>query len=390
MRRWMRGRVIGVAVAVVMSGVAFGSTGGPTGADHADCAQRYVASGDGVVWGKDVDSPGDSGKDTKRYSNQLLKEHLENASTPAPGPWCEYNTSKNPTDTDTFVNDNVFENLSQQGAGWERDPLLITLTLGRQNNTIVDHVDKCFKQVKDHDFLDANACALAVLSVPSHWEKLGKDLAAILNTYRIQQTGAPNLIVAVTGYYNPYPSATSVATKIPGFCAKLIDTIPTCIARWVLLPPALITLDQVVQKLNKTIEAVVEQFNEGSQQRFVFVNPYEKFKDHCMEMRVTIKTKVYHPPPVNDVHDHNAEDTNFGCDQTWVASDGTDGTKSPFLYLTPAVTGVLIHAEQTTKKMGINPNEKGHDCIADLIWEAVKHKLDVPETVPDPTGTCTG
>jgi hypothetical protein len=40
---------------------------------------------------------------------------------------------------------------------------------------------------------------------------------------------------------------------------------------------------------------------------------------------------------------------------------------------------VLIKATQTTKKMGIYPNEDGHDCIADLIWEATKVRMGVQE-----------
>lgn len=378
-------RRIGAALLAV---VAVATLGGvtPSGADHADCALRYVAGGDAVVWGKHA---AESGNDIdKAYPHHLLEDTDNNGKLDANGPWCLYNTSKDPTDSDTFVDEKQYlGTLSQQAAAWERDPRLITLTLGRQNSTIVDHVDKCFKNVKDHDFLDANACALQVLAVPTHWEKLRKDLTEILNTFMIQQDGSPQLIVAVTGYFNPYPAATDVATKIPGFCAQLQDTIPTCIARWVLLPPALITLDQVVKKLNETIEGEVKKFEEASQGRFVFVNPYDKFKDHCMEMQVTIKTTVYHP--TNTVHDHNTNETNFGCSDSWIASDGTEGTKTPFLYLTPAVTGVLIKASQTTKKMGIHPDDDGHDCIADLIWEAVKNKLDVPQK-PDSSNVCKG
>jgi hypothetical protein len=378
-------RRIGAAL-LAMVGVA--TLGGvtPSSADHADCALRYVAGGDAVTWGKHSAESGDD--INKAYPHQLLEDTDNGGKLDANGPWCEYNTSKDPTDTEKFVSEKHYKGtLSQQAAAWEREPRLITLTLGRQNSTIVDHVDKCFKNVKDHDFLDANACALQVLAVPTHWDKLKKDLTGILNTFMIQQDGNPQLIVAVTGYFNPYPAATDVATKIPGFCAQLQDTIPTCIARWVLLPPALITLDQVVKKLNSTIEEVVKKFEESSQGRFVFVNPYEKFKDHCMEMQVTIKTTVYHP--TNTVHDHNTNETNFGCSDSWIASDGTDGTKTPFLYLTPAVTGVLIKASQTTKKMGIHPDEAGHDCIADLIWEAVKNKLDIPQK-PDSSNVCKG
>ncbi|MDQ3756686.1 MAG: hypothetical protein M3394_02415 [Actinomycetota bacterium] len=380
-RGWRR---IGAAVLMLVGVVAVGGVT-PSGADHADCALRYVAGGDAVVWGKDAKDPGND--ENLRYSHQLLED---TGRLDANGPWCEYNTSREEaTTTDTFVSEATYLNntLSQQAAAWEREPRLITLTLGRQNDTIVKHITDCFKNVKDHDFLDANACALQVLAPGGHWDKLKLDLTTILNTFMIQQDGNPQLIVAVTGYFNPFPSATDVATKIPGFCAKLVDTIPTCIARWVLLPPALITLDQVVQKLNTTIEEVVTQFEEASQGRFVFVNPYEKFKSHCMDMKVQIKTTVYHP--TNTTHDHDTQETNFGCSDTWIGSDDKEGNKSPFLYLTPAVTGVLILATQTTKEMGVNPNKHGHDCISDLVYEAVKNKLDIPEA-PAPNDVCKG
>jgi len=353
------------------------------GADHNDCALRYVAGGDEVVAGKDAESGGNH-SDTAVYSRKLLEDDDKLHDT---GPWCEYNTAPNEvTRTEDYVQKVVYEGTSQQSAAWERDARLVTLTIGRQNGTIVDHVDRCFEQVKDHDFYEANACALLVLANPLHWELLEEELTHILSTFRLQQNGNPQLVVAVTGYPNPYPEAWRAAAQIPGFCAQLMDTVPTCMARWLALPPVLVTLDQVVKKLNTTIEETVAQFTRTSQGRFVFVNPYEKFRDHCMEMKVTIKTQVYHP--TNDVHQHDTQETNFGCNDTWIGTDGTDGNKVPFFYLTPAITGLLVTATQTTKNMGVNPNEKGHECTADLIWEAVKLKLDVAQA-PD-ENVCTG
>jgi hypothetical protein len=384
MRFWRRWPAIGVALSLVVSGLFVGvrvaAGAGETNCDTPE-ALRYVAGGDGVVAGKDADSPSDD-----RYSTQLLKEHLQTQSPEVwPGPWCEYNTSEDKTTSDDYQHKG---DPTQQSVAWNKTPRLITLEVGRQNSTIVDHVDKCLQNIKDHDFLDANTCALAVLANQQVFDDLRDDLSVILNDYKIQQDRVdPHLIIAVVGYFNPYNTATDVATKIPGFCADLQDTIPTCIARWVLLPPALITLDQVVKKLNSTIEAVVQEFFISSQGRFVFVNTYEKFKEHCMQMNVSIKTQVYHP--TNTIHKHDA-DKNFGCeeDKSWIASDKNSGTKTPFLYLTPAVTGVLILATQETKDMGINPNKKGHDCIAQMIWEATKNKLGVPEKPLEDSDVC--
>jgi hypothetical protein len=345
----------------------------PSDPCETDAALRYVAGGDAVLqWTGNSDDPGED----DRYPEQLLSEHLQTA----PGPWCLWNTAADPTTTADYLTGG---SPNQQALANDLRPRLITLTLGRQNSSIVEHVTTCLQKIKDHDFLEANTCALQVLANQGAWDTLSKDLADILNRYKVQMAGNPQLVVAVTGYYNPYPRSTSVATKIPQFCANLQDTIPTCTIRWILLPPALVSLDQVVRKLNTTIETVVAPFTQSSQGRFVFVNPYEKFADHCTEMDVEIKTTVYHPP--NTVHKHDSS-KDFGCDDPWIASDGQDGTKTPFPYLTPAVGGVLTLATQTTKGMGIYPDTDGHDCIADLIWEATKNKLGVPEA---PKDACT-
>ncbi len=374
-RKRLWAALLAAALLIAVPGAAATSapSSAPASSAAVDCARRYVAGGDGVV-------KGTHSSDNDRYSKQLLDERL----TTAPGPWCVYNTSTDPGTTSSYVTGAN----SQQSQAYNLRPTLITLTLGRQNSKWVDQIDKCFKNVKDHDFLDANTCALAILADTGAATTLRNNLTGILNTYKTQMAGNPNLVVAVTGYYNPYPKATSVATKIPGFCAKLQDTIPTCIARWIQLPPALVILDQVVKRLNATIEPVVKQFRQSSQGRFFFVNPYDKFDGHCMQMNVEIKTKVYHPP--NTVHDHNTGKVNFGCSEgdSFVASDTVTGNKSPFLYLTPAVTGVLLVATQTTEDMGFNPNADGHDCISDLIWEAVKNKLGVPEPPAQDSEVC--
>ena len=350
----------------------------PDPAATGDCSLRLVAGGDGLVEGNDASGSGTDDK-AKAYPKQLLEEHLQKA----PGPWCLYNTSGDKVTSGGYYADG---NPTQQSLANDLDPALITLTLGRENTGIFAHVDTCLDFIRDHDFIEANVCALAVFAAQPIYNSLHDDLSNILNGYRVQQDGNPNLVVAVTGYFNPYPSATDVATKIPGFCSNLVDVIPTCLIRWLLLIPALVTLDLVVKKLNTTVEEVVHEFEVASQGRFVFVNPYDKFKGHCMEMDVRIDISVYHPTNTVDMHN---TDKDMGCDtDSWVGSDGDIGTKLPLLYLAPAVTGVLLTAIQTTRNMGLYPNEKGHDCISDLIWEAVKIKLGVPE--PPASSVCEG
>jgi hypothetical protein len=40
---------------------------------------------------------------------------------------------------------------------------------------------------------------------------------------------------------------------------------------------------------------------------------------------------------------------------------------------------VNLVVSQTTSGMGLYPNDTGQKCISDLIWEAVKQKMGIPE-----------
>jgi hypothetical protein len=269
---------------------------------------------------------------------------------------------------------------------WNLRPDLITLTIGEENATIIKLVTECFDKIKDHEFADASACAATILGNQSLFTNLTSNLTTIQQQYRVIMAGRPRLVVAVTGYPNPYPKSLDAGLQIALLCVPLIDTIPTCTARWVQLPPALELLDQVFKKLNTTIENAVKPFAIGSGGRFVYVDTYTKLRDHCMKMEVEIKTKVEHPEEEGAVHDHNSPKINFGCSENWFV-EGEDGTAIP-LYLDPAALGILIDRSQTTSGMGVHPNDEGHKCISDLIWEAdtlepgvtpLKWKLSIPE-----------
>jgi hypothetical protein len=335
-----------------------------------------VAGGDHIPAGHEV-------SESERYPEKLIESH---GSTYG---FCVFNLAEDETTSSTFISG------GQLATTWNRQADFITLTVGGENGSIISLIDSCFDKLKDHDFIGANVCAAAVLGNTGAWNQLKSDLTTILQQYRLIMAGRPQLVVAVTGYPNPYPNPLTAATKIPLLCVPLIDTIPTCTVRWIQLPPALITLDAAVKFLNATIKSAVRPYQLGpSGNRFVFVDTYTKLRDHCMEMKVEIKTKVEHPEQSGAVHDHNSPEVNFGCSDPWFVK-GDDGTAKPN-YLLPAALGVLIEWSQTTKGMGIHPNDDGHACIADLIWEAdtidpgttpLKWKLGVPEA-PD-SDICT-
>jgi hypothetical protein len=333
------------------------------------CGLRFVATGDDIPAGHDVSQ-------SERYPDHLLNDHLKKW-----GAWCEYDIAQNGTTSPTEITG------GQLAQTWNYRPDLITLTIGEQNTTIVNLIQECFNDVRDHDFAGASVCAATILGNSSLWTNLNLNLTTLLQQYRVIMAGRPRLVVAITGYPNPYPKSLDAAAKIVELCPPLIDTIPTCTARWVQLPPALEMIDQVFKKLNTTIANAVSPFTIGSAGRFVFVNTYDKLRDHCMKMEVSFKTQVEHPEEDGVVHEHDSPSAvNFGCSDPWFVA-GDDGSAMP-TYLLPAAIGVLIQESQTTSGMGVYPNDSGHKCISDLIWEAdtiepgvtpLKWKLGVPE-----------
>ena len=375
-RRSSRGRVSGRAAiarlaagVLAASGLLVATASLPAaGADPPICGRNYVAGGDHVPAGHEV-------SEDERYPEKLIELHG------ATYGFCVFNLAENETTSTTYISE------TQLATTWNRQADFITLTVGGENGGIVDLIDSCFDKLKDHDFTGANLCAAGVLANTSAWNQLKVDLTTTLQQYRMIMAGRPQLVVAVTGYPNPYPAPLAATAKIPLLCTPLIDTIPTCLVRWLQLPPALATLDAAFKFLNSAIKAAVRPYQLGpSGNRFVFVDTYTKLRDHCMEMQVEIKTKVEHPEEEGAVHDHNSPEVNFGCSDPWFVK-GDDGTAKPN-YLLPAALGILIEWSQTTKGMGIHPNADGHACIANLIWEAdtidpgttpLKWKLGVPE-----------
>lgn len=348
------GLVAGLFVAALVPAGASLAPAAPAAAEW--CAKKYVGGGDHVPAGHEVSEP-------ERYPKQLLDEKL----LKAPGPWCLYLTAKNEDTSQKYISN------GQLAQTWNMRPDFITLTVGGENTTIVDLITKCFDKVKDHDFLGANTCAATVRGNTSAFQNLANNLATIFQGYKNLMSGRPGLVVAVTNYPNPYPSASSASSNVPQLCPPLVDTAQTCSTRWAQLPPALTQLDEAIKKLNTTIADAVEPFTIATQGRFVMVDVYEKMRDHCMKMDVSIFTTVNHGQ-YTDAHNSQKD---FGCSDPWFVA-GSVGTKIPD-YLEPASNGVLLTKTQTTSGMGVHPDVDGHDCMSDLVWEATKIKLGVPE-----------
>ena len=345
-RRAGLGALVGLGLGVALAASSLGLVQ-PVVADAAAGPRIYVASGDDLPAGHDLND------NAKRYPEQLLEDHLQKVG------WVVYNQAENKTTSSSYITGG---GLSK---AYTMRPDLLTIQLGEQNSTVVNLVDSCFDKVKDHDFSGATACASTILGNSSLWTTLTNNYTTILQQTRIMASQRPALVIAVVNYPNPYPSATSALTDLPQLCVPLIDTAITCTTRWAQLPPALTTIDQVFKKLNDTIKAAMAPFQAGPNgSRWVYVDVYSPFTDHCMKMDVSIKTTVYHGT-YTDKHDSQKD---FGCSTPWFI-EGSQGNKIPF-YLDPASTGVLLTKTQTTSGMGVWVNADGQQCIADAIWEA--------------------
>jgi hypothetical protein len=348
-RAGIAGTVV-LALAIGLLAAAGASTGGTPQADAAAGCRIYVASGDNVTNG-DAMNENDS-----RYPEKLLEERIK-----SPG-WCLFNQGKNGQTSASYIPGGGFS------SAYNMRPDFLTLQLAEQNATVVKLITECFDKVKDHDFAGASACGTQVLANTTVWNNLKSNYTTILSYTKIMASQRPGLVIAVVNYPNPYPQSLDVIDEIALLCVPLIDTAPTCAVRWAQLPPALEILDQAFQKMNQTLKDAMVPFQAGPNgSRWVYADAYPKFKGHCMTMKVTIKTVVTHPPPVG-AHPHDSPEVNFGCDPTWFV-EGTTGTAIPN-YLDPPIAGVLTTKSQTTKGMGVYPNDKGHKCIADVIWEA--------------------
>ena len=151
------------------------------------CAKRYVAGGDDIPAGQDI-------SEDERYPNKLRVDHLNQ---PAPGAWCLFNTAKNDATSSKYISDGQLATMVNMR------PDFVTLTIGRENTTIVDEIDSCFKKVRDHDFTEANVCFAMILANESAFTNLKNNLVTIFQGYRLVMYGRPQMIVAVTTVPNP-------------------------------------------------------------------------------------------------------------------------------------------------------------------------------------------
>ncbi len=357
---WTRRIATLVVGVIVLAAAAWTPVAGDsvTPAEAAGC-RIYVAAGDDIPAGHDLND------DSARYPEQLLEDHLGD-----PG-WCVYNQAKNGETSKKFITDG---GLSK---AYNMRPDLLTIQLGEQNDTVVNLIKSCFEKVRDHQFSVATGCAAAILANQTLFDEMRKNYTTILQMSRIMASQRPQIAVAVVNYPNPYPQASpELMASITSLCQGVIDAMISCLQRWYQLPPALTVIDQVFQKMNKTLVDAVAPFHAAPNgYRWVVVDAYSKFKGHEMKMDVTLKLdQVCHlcgtQAQYMDVHHSNK---NLGSSDPWWI-EGETGQKFPAYLLTPGPfinpPVVITQVSQTTVGMGVWVDADGQQCIADAIWDA--------------------
>jgi hypothetical protein len=337
------------------------------------CAKHYVANGDDVPAGHDISASQD-------YDNHLLADHLNMYG----GPWCLYATAANGATSSDYINK------GQLSQTWSDAPDLITVSLGQEDPTIIDNTTTCFNdfngsQTPPHEMANALSCEQAILSNQSAFDSLANNLVYIFNQYKKIFAGRPQLYIVAVGYPDMYPDSSSVSSKVDSLCSDTEDAVQLCNTQWSPFSSALSTANQVIQKLNTTIANAVAPFTTAMQGHLIFVNPYDKFQNHYMKMDVTLNLDtVCHLCGTDGTYfDSHSSDQDFGPSTPWIQAEG-DGDGIP-TYLQPTDSTapdqptVNVLATQTTSGMGLYPNDAGQKCISDLIWEAVKQKMGIPE-----------
>ena len=248
-------------------------------------------------------------------------------------------------------------------------PDFLTIQLGEQNATIVNLITDCFDKVKDHDFTGASACAAQILANSSALdqpqEQLHDDpaadpdhgLAAAAARHRGRQLPEP----VPAGARRHRRDRRSCASRSSTRSRPARSAGRSCRRRCS-------TLDQVFQKLNQTLKDAHGAVPAGAERarRWVYVDVYPKFKDHCMTMKVQIKTKVEHPEESGAVHEHDSPEVNFGCSTTWFV-EGSDGTAKPN----------YLDSGRARRPHRVEPDDQGHGRLRQRGRAQVHRRRDL-------------
>ena len=204
-------------------------------------------------------------------------------------------------------------------------PDLLTIQLGEQNTTIVNLITSCFDKVKDHDFSGATACAAQILgnaSVGQPQQQLHDHPAAtrIMARATAARDRAPRL---------PEPVSAACPTWSTVRCSACRSSTRTDLHRPVGTAPAgADDLDQVFQKLNKTIKDALAPFQAGPNGGAGSTSTLPEVQGPLHEDGGHHQDQGQHPGQIGRRPRPRVAEADFGCDDTWYV-EGSDGTKLP-------------------------------------------------------------
>jgi sugar lactone lactonase YvrE len=343
----------------------------PTG-----CRNAYMAGGDSIPFGADLTSG-------LNYPAHLLNDHLVKLNSN----WCLKNSAQSGASTPDYIcggptvgcivagsdepeGSSENEDAPQLSPTLKSNPDLITITLGVDNKVLPTMTATCIPDLLAGNSDGAERCESGILSDKAAWSGLSSDFAQVLAAYQQLMASRPNLVVAVTNYYDPMP--TNVRDDaVKDFCTQLGFLAKTfrnaegqCRSALDQFRPTLKKMDDIIVKLNSTLKAAATPFVKSSGGRLVFVNIHDAFAGHCSAINLGIDAGLL----------GGSAHGNLGCSSSWVVqAPSGSGTTQQNGYK-------LIYSG-----IGVHPNDAGHSCISNLIWEAVKAKLgssEAPNTKP--------
>jgi len=312
------------------------------------CAYQYVATGDSVAYGADM---------TTRipYPDYLFNDHVKYL----PGqPWCETNLAQSGAKTSHYINGEEGFTAQLQPA-IDEDPRLVTITIGANNFVMTTLMDTCMPMAEKGGIRAATACIKEVFYDKKniYWDPLRDDLRTILDGYLSSPDYATLDAIAVTGYYDPMPVMISDSHQ-NDLCNQFGNTkVRTSCNQWGTdLSTAMNWGYLTILKLNDTIKGVVDEYSAWYQGKLTFVDVDDQFAGHCSTFDTTITVLLV-----------GSASLNLGCTESdsWIVANHTKGTEGFWKKL-------VFDASVTS---GVHPNEKGQQCISNLVWEAVKAKL---------------
>ena len=134
--------------------------------------------------------------------------------------------------------------------------------------------------MKDHDFSGGERlCGADPRQYVASGANLTSNYTMILQQTRIMQIAASAAGRRGRQLPEPVPTGSDVDVEDRRTVSAARSTRSDLHVRWPQLPPALTTIDQVFQKLNRTLKEAMAPFHQGpSGNRWVYVDIYPKFK----------------------------------------------------------------------------------------------------------------